>query len=535
MDMTIGKRFIVTSGVCLLLMTLLAGITINGLYQAGQATDELGNSEIPSTRTSMALASDLHQLRGDYWKRMAVEAPDRRASEDLEIRADRALLAKDLKAYEPGIGDAEDRGNYEEFTALVNEVDTAWQQVAVVDDTGKGDESVDLFLKIAFPKYEQAEAVVSKMVEYNKRTADGNTAASVSTSSHSLWLAVLIGLTALLGGTAVSWFMVRAVNTTLRAATQELGEGASQVVSASAQVNSSSQSLAQGSSEQAATIEETSAAAHEINSMAQRNTTNSLSIATMVDSSQRSFAETNVLLDGLLEAMSDIDASSQKISKVIKVIDDIAFQTNILALNAAVEAARAGEAGMGFAVVADEVRSLAQRSASASKDTALMIEESILKSSRGKLSVEEVATAIRTLTSDSSKMKVLVDEIHLGSSEQAKGLDQITNSIQEMEKVTQNTAASSEESASAAEELSAQAESVQSIVRRLEALVDGGSARQAPRTTLTSKGPATRPIQKRPVARKPMMSAIPLSPSLPPQKSSVSANEFPMEESFQSF
>ena len=142
-------------------------------------------------------------------------------------------------------------------------------------------------------------------------------------------------------------------------------------------------------------------------------------------------------------------ASSDKISKIIKTIDEIAFQTNILALNAAVEAARAGEAGMGFAVVADEVRNLAQRCAQAAKDTAGLIEESIAKSNDGKPKLDQVAKAIAAITEDSGKVKTLVDEVSLGSQEQARGLEQISKAIAQMEQVTQKTAASAEERSAA--------------------------------------------------------------------------------------
>jgi methyl-accepting chemotaxis protein len=179
----------------------------------------------------------------------------------------------------------------------------------------------------------------------------------------------------------------------------------------------------------------------------------------------------------MVASMKDITDSSSKISKIIKVIDEIAFQTNILALNAAVEAARAGEAGMGFAVVAEEVRNLAQRSAQAAKDTAALIEESIEKSTVGSRKLDLVAERIKAITANSNQVKTLVDEVNVGSTEQARGIEQIAQAITQMEQVTQKTAANAEESASASEELNAQSETLKDVVERLAAMVGGAETR----------------------------------------------------------
>ena len=181
----------------------------------------------------------------------------------------------------------------------------------------------------------------------------------------------------------------------------------------------------------------------------------------------------------MVTSMEEIGASSDKISKIIKVIDEIAFQTNILALNAAVEAARAGEAGMGFAVVADEVRSLAQRSAQAAKDTASLIEDSILKSGEGSRKLGQVAGSIQAITDGAGKVKTLVDEVEASSKEQAQGIEQISKAIAQMDTVTQRTAANAEESASASEELNAQSQALMAVVDQLQTLVGAGSAQAA--------------------------------------------------------
>jgi methyl-accepting chemotaxis protein len=286
---------------------------------------------------------------------------------------------------------------------------------------------------------------------------------------------LVISALVLLAG-AGGFFAVTGLAKTLKHISDTVAEGAHQVAQVAAQVSSSSQTLAQGTSENAGSLEETSAATEQISSMARRNTENSQNAVSIVAHSVEKFAETNLALDGMVLAMGEINGSSQKISKIIKVIDEIAFQTNILALNAAVEAARAGEAGLGFAVVADEVRNLSQRCAQAARDTASLIEESISKSDSGKSKVDRVAEAIRGVTTEAAQVKTLVDEVSLGSQEQARGLDQISKSITQMEQAGQGAAATAEESAAAAEQLAAQSATLTDIGRQLRTLVDGGQA-----------------------------------------------------------
>lgn len=281
------------------------------------------------------------------------------------------------------------------------------------------------------------------------------------------WTLVLLSLIA---GGALAVIVVRSINRALSHSANNLRSSAEQVASASKQLASTSQELAHGASEQAASLEETSASGHQISAMTQRNAEHSRSAASLMTDVDAKVVQANTKLDRLIASMREITSSSERIAKIIKVIDEIAFQTNILALNAAVEAARAGEAGMGFAVVADEVRSLAQRCAQAAKDTTSLIDESTVNARKGSARLDEVAQVIRSITDTAAKVKILVDEVSHGAGEQSRGIDQISKALVQMEQVTQRTAASAEESASASQELRSQADSMQDIVFALESL-----------------------------------------------------------------
>jgi methyl-accepting chemotaxis protein len=259
----------------------------------------------------------------------------------------------------------------------------------------------------------------------------------------------------------------------LEAVTEELAGGSTRIRSASENLAESSQSIARGASDQAASIEETSASTEEINSMTRKNADHSRSAAEMMVEAAGSVAEANQKLEGMITSMRNMTASSDRISKIIKVIDEIAFQTNILALNASVEAARAGEAGMGFAVVANEVRNLAQRSAQAAKDTASLIEDSISLSNEGSKRLDEVAAAVKRITELSDKVKIQIDEVSVGSDEQARGIEQIAKAIQQMEQVTQRAAASSDENASASSDLQKESQGLDGIIAELTTVISG--------------------------------------------------------------
>jgi methyl-accepting chemotaxis protein len=286
--------------------------------------------------------------------------------------------------------------------------------------------------------------------------------------------AALLAFALLIGG-GLSWIVTHHVAVTINRINAELSEGAAQTAAAAAQVSASSQSLAEGASSQASSLEETSASLEELSSMTKHNAESTRAAKETASATHASANEGARQMQAMQASMNAINQSSEEITKILKTIDEIAFQTNILALNAAVEAARAGEAGAGFAVVADEVRALAQRSATAAKETAEKIENSVSRSREGVQLTTQVAGSFTTIQGQIGRLEALVADIANATHEQAQGITQINDAISLMDKVTQTNAAGAEESASASEELHAQAESLNVAVHHLTDLVHGQS------------------------------------------------------------
>jgi methyl-accepting chemotaxis protein len=340
--------------------------------------------------------------------------------------------------------------------------------------------AIDLTLGQAREKFDVAREFLNQAQELNLAMAKEQHARAESTYATARNLILALGLLSLGAGLGLAWVIGGGTSTAIRRIATDLRGGAQQVVSAANEVSASAQSLSRGASDQAAALEETSAAMEEMASMTRRTADHSTRAAALMTDVDRRMAESNQALAQMVTSMAGIGEASQRVSRIIKTIDEIAFQTNILALNAAVEAARAGEAGMGFAVVADEVRSLAQRAAQAARDTTGLIEESLGRSQEGSQKVELVSGSIAAITTALQELKALVHDVSEGSRQQAQGIDQVTQTVAQMEKSTQSSAAVAEESAAASEELHGQSEVALQLVLQLEALVDGTAGTRGP-------------------------------------------------------
>lgn len=362
---------------------------------------------------------------------------------------------------------------------------------AVLEAVLRGDLAAgsEQFMEAASPQYDAVQDAIREYQDAARTAGLASMRASQAAVRASLiWVAVIVAV-AVTGLGVYQWRTRAALTGQLLEVASALWGASSSLAAAADQVAGTSQTVSQGSTTQAAALEETSASLEEMASMTRQSTQNAESAKSLASQARSAADAGDADMKVLGKAMDEIHDASTNIAKIVKSIDEIAFQTNILALNAAVEAARAGEAGMGFAVVAEEVRSLAQRAAQAARDTSSRIEDSIAKSARGVSLRDKVVTGLRDIVAKARDVDGLVTEIVTASQQQRQGIEQIASGVAEMEKTTQAGAAGAEEGAAAAEELKGLASSVQDLVGDLRRMV--GATTDGPSTAdAGSHGPA---------------------------------------------
>jgi methyl-accepting chemotaxis protein len=474
---TIGKRIITGGAVLLAFLLIVSGVAITSLSNLEKfAGNQLRDDAVPGIVSSSEIAQ--HTMQGHISALMAGAAADTitrdRYIADVQKNVD--VVLEGMKRYESSISDEEDRKSFAELKQVRATYAMHREEYLTLVKAGKKTEAEALIATKLEPAFVAYGNLTSKMLEWDQQVAGKVTNDMIATAHRSTLMAWIVSGVSLVAAVILGWVIIGGTNQVLTGVSLALNEGAEQVNSASTQVSASSQSLAEGASEQAASLEETSSSLEEMASMTRRNADNALKANELAKDARHSADKGVQDMQTMAAAMEAIKVSSDDIAKIIKTIDEIAFQTNILALNAAVEAARAGEAGMGFAVVADEVRSLAQRCAQAAKETSDKIQGAIVKTGQGVEMSGQVAQALNDIAIKVRQVDELIAEVAGASREQTQGIAQINVAVTQMDKVTQSNAANSEETAAAAEELNAQAESMKQSVAELLALVGGAGA-----------------------------------------------------------
>lgn len=271
----------------------------------------------------------------------------------------------------------------------------------------------------------------------------------------------------------VAWLVSDNISKSVKNVLEDLSETSGNLSSLSAELTTTAHKLAEGSTEQAASIQETSSTLEESSSMVHQTTQNTKEADNLAKQTKDYANKGNEEMQVMVSSMEELKKSSDEIAKIIRVIDEIAFQTNILSLNAAVEAARAGDAGKGFAVVAEEVRNLAQRSAQAAKDTAVIIESNISLSEKCLAITSQVSSSLVEIRNETNKVSELLEEISTASQEQEIGIAQINQAVSQMEHVIQANATTARESANSADQLGTYSDTIKGIMSALNTLISG--------------------------------------------------------------
>lgn len=369
---------------------------------------------------------------------------------------------------------------------LYADVERSWNQFKLIgervltyhhENTAEAREKMlQIFLKDCPEAAKDFDSAMTKLTQFQRDQGTFFVNAAQLTVSSTTRLVFALVVAGILIALIVGFLFSNALSKSIDTVSMELAEGAHQVNSAAAQIASSSVSLSHAASQQAASLEETVATVEEITSMVRLNTENAKQAAHLATSTREAAVKGEEELRKLIGSIQSISSDSQKIAEITSVIDDIAFQTNLLALNAAVEAARAGEQGKGFAVVAEAVRNLAQRSAESAKNIANLIQGSVEKIEQGRNQASRSGTVLAEIVTSIKKVADINSDIAVASEEQSQGVIQIGKALNQLDQVTQQNAAASEQAAVSAEQLNSQSDQLLGNVHTLKRVVAGSKS-----------------------------------------------------------
>lgn len=469
-DTAIGKRLTIGFAAVMVVLCGVGAVTSVVMRNAAGATSDLAEAYVPEMKLATDFEREILNARIHFIYHVTIQKSGELGSAMQRFQHARALLGKlDALASRPQLRELQ-----EPTESLARDID------AYEVELGK----VLRLVASGANHSPEFDAAVSAWAELGNRLVDTagrlNSGAAALAEKEALQHATGLrgavnfsaaaGVIAALLATAIAFLLTRSITGRLKHAVAALDETISGMSVASGELASASQTLAEGATQQAASVEETSASCEEVSTMARRSGDSARRMLDQMARSQQSSQSGLQALEDMLSSITDVGAASEGVFRIIKVIDEIAFQTNILALNAAVEAARAGEAGMGFAVVADEVRTLAHRSAEAAKETADLVARSVEKTRTSRSHVERVATIMRDVAGSAAGARSAAEQVSSGSEQQTTGLEQIARAVAQIEAVTERAAASAEETATAASRISAQADATKRIAGELAVL-----------------------------------------------------------------
>jgi len=470
---TISRRIIFGYAAIILLAILLGSLSLWRIVDINREIILLSTNTVPSVVTLNQLNTSIAKAGRASRRSLLLTNEAEKTAVEAAYQAAQASSHQISDDYGLLLSDAEDQRLFTEVQSAMAVFFTAADKLVVMSRENTRAKAEACLTGEIDPALEACIQALEKDITYNTKLSKESAATAERIVSNSfLVISSTLGAVLFLG-TLIGWATVRSTNRELGTISDALERGATQTSTASGQLSSSSQVLAEGSSEQGSSVAETSASLEEMSAMISSTADNAERAKTFANQARVAAQTGSQTMAEMNTAMRAIESSSAEVSKIVKTIDEIAFQTNILALNAAVEAARAGEVGAGFAVVADEVRSLAQRSAAAAKETAEKIETAIANSRRGSISCSKVGESLDEIVQKVSAADALVAEISTAAKEQSLGIQQIGVAMTQMDKITQTNAASAADTATAAEQLSTQAISMQEIVVHLRSLVGG--------------------------------------------------------------
>ncbi|MEI6798333.1 MAG: methyl-accepting chemotaxis protein [Pseudomonadota bacterium] len=473
-EMTISKQLAYGFAAIIALIVATAVISLFIVTSIGNGLTHISTNTVPSLVLLSDIRDGARAAADDVGKFYYASAADRVTLTD-KMAKDAADLDAKTKSYEALLSDSTDA---ELFNGGVQEI-ANWRmsRTRLLDMIRQATTPEALNLARGFeeqtlmPSMGRIVDLFEKDFAYNVTLSDASMAASMNFERIGMLAMIVLMILGPLLGILIAFLISRRISSALTVLAHRLGQSAHNNAAGAMQVGNASSELANRASEQAATVEETSAALEEMSSMTRSTAANAARASVLASDTKSVATHGAVTMQDMMTAMAAIENSSAEVAKIVKRIDEIAFQTNILALNAAVEAARAGEAGAGFAVVADEVRSLAQRSAAAAKETADKIDAAIANSRQGTVNCDKVGEALKLILSKVIETDTLVSEIASAADDQSKGIEQINTAIEQMDQVTQANATSSQQCASAAEELRTQTLELNSVVSSLSKLV----------------------------------------------------------------